>query len=163
MLTRGQVDGFQEHELWLEMQQKCPTWFLSSLGIEDDVERTFLLWLMAKAPLWLRSPRAIAFLIPHSEIEIEVHVAFVERPTQETIVELLQMLSRLWSFGYQQIVVPVTSNAGRTIRRILRLLGFSKEGTMPAAVPGFDIRTRTRKRLDLEIWSILRKGDHDGL
>lgn len=161
MVTYGRADGTQDVALWHEMRQVCPTWFQSCLG--TDSELAFMLWLRTRASTWLRTSRVIAFLMPHSIEHLEVHMAIMSHTLSEVEDDLREVLAMLQRIGYKQIVVPVTTNAGRSIRCMLRSLGFSNKGTLTAATPGFDLRQQVPSFLDTEVWSILLKGDHNGL
>jgi hypothetical protein len=161
MVAYGRADGTQDVALWHEMQRECSMWFQRSLGTDSDV--AFMLWLHARASTWLRTPRVVVFMIPHAIDRLEAHVAIMARTMSEVDADLRELLSMLRRLGYRQIVVPVTTNAGRSIRRTLRSLGFSNEGTMRAATLGFDVRIGLPACLDTEVWSILLEGDHHGL
>jgi RimJ/RimL family protein N-acetyltransferase len=74
-----------------------------------------------------------------------------------------ELLEWLFAIGWKRIVVPVTSNAGRGIRRALREMGFENEGTLRAAQLGFNTRSATEEYLDVDVWAILKEGDRNGL
>ena len=160
-MTFGCSDGASELRVWEEIHRRAPSWFLTCLSCTDKL--SFVKWLHAMQVSWYRNGDVIVFCVPQRQSHVvEVHLAILS-PLYLVRREMEELLEWLFALSWKRIVVPVTSNAGRGIRKALREMGFEKEGTLRAAQRGFNTRSATEEYLDVDVWAILKEGDRNGL
>ena len=163
MLSFGKPDGQRDFELYSEIRQKAPKWFLSCLGLDNGDSSPFILWLHSFRVTWLRSENAVVFLVSGTQKHvIEAHLALFA-PSDVVMPELRKLLDWVFMLGWKRVEIPVTSNAGRTIRRMMTEMGFRNEGTLRAAQHGHDMRLGREAYLDVEMWAILAEGVNHGV
>jgi len=164
MPTFGNASIELATELWQELRRRVPTWFQACLNDQGEDSASFMTWLMMRRVTWIRTRDVVVFLVPKEQRHVvEVHLALMSMPLASLHLELCELMQWIFALGWRRIEIPVTEIAGRSIRKALREMGFQKEGTMRQATRGFDRRLGQERYMDVDLWSILKEGDTNGL
>jgi len=159
----GHTNGIDEIALWHELRTRVPHWFRACLNIDAEDFHIFQQWLRLSRVTWIRSTDVIVFLEPRKSTHVvEAHLALMDYPVGQLRGDFCELLQWVFALGWRRIEVPVAEVAGKTIRRLLREMGFQLEGTMRRATRGFDAATQCERYMDVDLWAILREGDING-
>jgi hypothetical protein len=159
----GHINGVDEIALWHELRTRVPHWFRACLNIDDEDFHIFQQWLQLSRVTWIRSADVVVFLVPQRSTHVvAAHLALLTHPVDSLRGNFCELLQWIFALGWKRIEVPVTEVAGHTIRRLLREMGFQREGTMRSATKGFDASLGRERYLDVDLWAILREGDING-
>lgn len=140
------MDG--AHELFM----RCAECWMRQCGLDN--EEVFDSW--SKSVLVYPFSHGIALITDYVPgVKLTLHPLILNKKLVQNAPQMREILRRLvLFFNVTRVEVRLLENSGHTLRRLLRELGFTKEGTLRA----FDVDhlKPTKPLISTEIWSIMR-------
>lgn len=138
-------------DMYTKIRTKRPNWFWACPGLDPEDYLGFQKWVYDRFPYWYEDEDHVVVTKP-SGSTIEAHVAFLGRIDMDA---LRDVLDQLFESGAHRVEVPVVVKTGRTIRRVLKGLGFQMEGILRERNKYFDPQLGQNVFLDVEMWAKL--------
>jgi hypothetical protein len=131
----------------------APRW-LRIMGYETFEQ--FLTELSTKRTSVLKLEHGYVFLDEYVPgVRMTAHPCFTHRPDFRSLEEFYTVLDRLFQdYGIHRLQIRVFETAGRTIRKILRELGFTLEVVLRNYAR--DLCSVDQRLISSELWSIVR-------
>jgi len=138
--------------LYLALRLKVPQWFKASTALEETDYPGFIRWIQSNISGWYSHPSGYVLVKDRGHIR-EIHPVFFRLIDEQFLRH--SMANTLIEFI--RIECPIINPKGRSMRRMLKKLGFQQEGIMKAKECYFDIESGSEVYLDVELWATVKE------
>jgi hypothetical protein len=137
--------------LYVRIRQLRPEWFEASTGLAATDYLGFESWMNANISDWYEHETGYVFVARYGH-RAEIHPMFFRLMDEDFLRDVLADLLK----EHVRVECPIINPKGRSMRRMLRKLGFQMEGIMKSREACHDWKINKIVFLDVELWAIVK-------